>query len=60
MNFSVFLAIMTALLGFTIYLLYHFLPFTSNGKSLESIELRILSLAKLSALRNFEPAKDRP
>ena len=51
---------MTALLGFTIYLLYHFLPFTSNGKSLESIELRILSLAKLSALRNFEPAKDRP
>lgn len=60
LGFSVFLAIMTALLGFTIYLLYHFLPFTSNGKSLESIELRILSLAKLSALRNFEPAKDRP
>lgn len=54
LGFSMFLLLLTLVLSIAVYLLYQLLPIINNSKSLEGIELRMLSLPKFSALRHFD------
>ena len=56
LGFSSFLAMATLLMGISLYFLYLFLPPLTGQKSLEGIELRVMSLPKFMSLRHLTSA----
>lgn len=56
LGFSSFLAVATLLMGINLYFLYLFLPPLTGQKSLEGIELRVMSLPKFMSLRHLNSA----
>lgn len=54
LGFSLFLLLLTIALTLGVYLLYQMLPVFNNKKSLEGIELSMISLPKFSDIRHFD------
>lgn len=59
LGFISFLAILTLLLMLALYIINLYLPNTNNTRSLENLELHLLSFSKLASLRQFDQGQDR-